>query len=213
MELNTALSEVAAVLFDMDGTLVDSDAAVERAWRAWAGDNGLDPDSVVAIAQGVPAVNTVRRLRPDWDGERVRAEALRQLDRECHDLADVVPTTGAHQVLATVARLGLPWAVVTSADTRLATARLGKAGIAAPLLVTIDDVTEGKPDPQGYLIAAQRLGVAPARCLVVEDTDAGVAAGRAAGATVAAVKGRPADVPLTDLGQLAVLLAHTHVNA
>jgi len=119
----------------------------------------------------------------------------------------VVPTPGAHQLVATLERLGLPWAVVTSADTRLATARLGQTGINPPLLVTVDDVTVGKPDPQGYLIAARRLGVDPARCLVVEDSDAGVAAGRAAGATVASLKGRPADVLLVDLRQLAGMLS------
>src|SRR5882757_3945678 len=153
------LPSVAAVLLDMDGTLVDSDAAVERAWRAWSDEHGLDPDAVLEIAQGVPAVGTVRRLWPEWSDERVRAEAARQLDRECLDLADVVPTPGAHQLVATLERLGLPWAVVTSADTRLATARLGQTGINPPLLVTVDDVTVGKPDPQGYLIAARRLGV------------------------------------------------------
>jgi HAD superfamily hydrolase (TIGR01509 family) len=201
------LPSVAAVLLDMDGTLVDSDAAVERAWRAWSAEHGLDPDAVVEIAQGVPAISTVRRLWPEWSDDRVRAEAARQLDRECLDLADVVPTPGAHQLVATLERLGLPWAVVTSADTRLATARLGQTDINPPLLVTVDDVTVGKPDPQGYLIAARRLGVDPARCLVVEDSDAGVAAGRAAGATVASLKGRPADVLLVDLRQLAGMLS------
>ncbi|HWN34784.1 MAG TPA: HAD-IA family hydrolase [Pseudonocardia sp.] len=205
----TDLRGVAAVLFDMDGTLVDSDAAVERAWRAWAQDYQLDPDAVLAIAIGVPAISTVRRLWPDWSQARAQADADRQLDRECHDLADVVPTAGAHRLLGILAELRLPWAVVTSADTRLARARLGRADIHPPLLVTVDDVTVGKPDPQGYLIAARQLGVDPASCLVVEDSDAGVAAGRAAGATVASVKGRPADLRLTDLHQLAALLAET----
>jgi sugar-phosphatase len=208
-ETVTDLRGVAAVLFDMDGTLVDSDAAVERAWRAWAHDYQLDPEAVLAIAIGVPAISTVRRLWPDWSEERIQADAARQLDRECHDLADVVPTAGAHRLLGVVAELGLPWAVVTSADTRLARARLGQADIHPPLLLTLDDVTAGKPDPEGYLIAARQLGVDPASCLVVEDSDAGVAAGRAAGATVASVKGRPADLRLTDLHQLAVLLTET----
>jgi mannitol-1-/sugar-/sorbitol-6-phosphatase len=201
------LTALAAVLLDMDGTLVDSDAAVARAWRAWAGEHGFDPEAVAAIAQGVPAAQTIRRLCPDWDDDRVRAEARRQLDRECHDLADVAATAGAHRLLATLRELRLPWAVVTSADARLARARLGRAGIHPPVLVTVDDVTVGKPDPQGYLLAAERLGVEPTDCLVVEDTDAGIAAGRAAGAVVAAVKGRPADLALPDLGLLADLLA------
>jgi sugar-phosphatase len=208
-ETVTDLRGVAAVLLDMDGTLVDSDAAVERAWRAWARDYQLDPEAVLAIAIGVPAISTVRRLWPDWPEERIQADTARQLDRECHDLADVVPTAGAHRLLGILAELRLPWAVVTSADTRLAGASLAQAGIQPPLLVTVDDVTAGKPDPQGYLIAASQLGVDPANCLVVEDSDAGIAAGRAAGATVASVKGRPADLRLTDLHQLAALLSET----
>jgi mannitol-1-/sugar-/sorbitol-6-phosphatase len=205
-ELVIDLREVAAVLLDMDGTLVDSDAAVERAWRAWAADYDLDPESVLAIAQGTPAISTVRRFWPDWSDERAQADAKRQLARECVDLADVVPTAGAHRLLGTLAELGLPWAVVTSADTELAHARLGRAGITPPMLITIDDVTVGKPDPQGYLMAAGQLGVDPTRCLVVEDSDAGIAAGRAAGSTVASLKNRPADLRLVDLGQLAALL-------
>jgi len=207
------LTSLAAVLLDMDGTLVDSDAAVERAWRAWAGEHGFDPDLVVELAQGVPSEQTIRRLLPDWPAERVRAEARRQLDRECADLAGVRPTPGAHRLLDALARRELPWAVVTSADTALARARLGQVGIAPPVLVTVDDVTRGKPDPEGYLLGAERLGVPARRCLVVEDTDAGVAAGRAAGALVASVKGRPADLVLTDLGQLAGLLGAEPVNA
>ncbi|HEX4246435.1 MAG TPA: HAD-IA family hydrolase [Pseudonocardia sp.] len=208
-ETVTDLRGVAAVLLDMDGTLVDSDAAVERAWRAWAHEYQLDPEAVLSIAIGVPAISTVRRLWPAWSEERVQADTLRQLDRECRDLVDVVPTAGAHRLLGTLAELRLPWAVVTSADTRLARARLGHADIHPPLLITVDDVTVGKPDPQGYLMAASQLGVDPAGCLVVEDSDAGIAAGRAAGATVASLKGRPADLRLTDLHQLAALLSET----
>ncbi|MGZ5384259.1 MAG: HAD-IA family hydrolase, partial [Acidimicrobiia bacterium] len=101
----------------------------------------------------------------------------------------------------------LAWAVVTSADRRLATARLGAAGIDAPVLVTVEDVTAGKPDPEGYLLAAKTLGVPPSRCMVVEDTEAGLEAGRSAGAITAAVKGLDADIRLNDLGSLADLLS------
>jgi mannitol-1-/sugar-/sorbitol-6-phosphatase len=92
--------------------------------------------------------------------------------------------------------------VVTSADARLARARLGAAGIAAPELVTVDDIRVGKPDPEGYLLAARRLGVDPARCLVVEDAEPGVQAGRAAGARVAALKGIDGDLRITELTEL-----------
>jgi HAD superfamily hydrolase (TIGR01509 family) len=122
-------------------------------------------------------------------------------------VSDVVAAPGADALLAALERLALPWAVVTSADIRLARARLGAAGIPdPPLLVTLDDVRVGKPDPEGYLLAARRLGVDPARCLVVEDAEPGVAAGRAAGAVVAGLRGVSADVAVADLGELAAAL-------
>ncbi len=201
------LSHIAAVLFDMDGTLVDSDAAVERAWRVWSAEHGVDPAAAVAIAHGSPADRTVRRLLPALDDAEVAAAAARQLELQYEDLTDVVPASGAHELLATLGRLGLPWAVVTSADARLAKARLGAARIVPPVLVTVEDVAAGKPDPEGYRRAAELLGLPPARCLVVEDAEVGLAAGRAAGAPTAALKGLDGDVRLPDLGRLAELLA------
>jgi sugar-phosphatase len=196
------LTDVAAVLFDMDGTLVNSDAAVERAWTTWAREYDVDVDP--ATLHGRPADDTVRSLRPDLDDAAVEAAAAHQLDLQYEDLADVVPTTGSLDLLA---GLDLPWAIVTSADVRLAKARLGAVGITAPVLVTVDDITRGKPDPEGYLLAARLLGVAPGRCLVVEDAPAGVAAGRAAGARVAALKGIEGDVSIADLTELAALIS------
>jgi sugar-phosphatase len=200
------LSTVYAVLLDMDGTLVDSDAAVERAWRVWAGEYGVDPAAALAIAHGSPADRTVRRLLPALDDTQVSMAAARQLALQYDDLADVTPTRGARDLLATLARLDLPWAVVTSADTRLAKARLAAAGIDPPVLVTVDDVSAGKPDPQGYLHAARLLDVPPANCLVVEDAAVGVEAGRAAGAITAGLKCVDADLRLVDLTRLAHLL-------
>jgi beta-phosphoglucomutase-like phosphatase (HAD superfamily) len=191
----------------MDGTLVDSDAAVERAWTGWAAEHGVDPDAVLAIAHGSPPEPTVRRMLPDIDDRAVASAAARQMDLQYDDLSDVVAAPGAQALLDALARLALPWAVVTSADVRLARARLGAAGIPdPPLLVTVEDVRIGKPDPEGYLVAAARLGVDPARCLVVEDAGPGVAAGRAAGMTVAGLRGVEADVAVADLGELADLL-------
>jgi len=203
------LTTVAAALLDMDGTLVDSDAAVERAWRIWAQEYGVDPAAVLAVAHGSPAGRTVRRFRPDLDEPAVADAAARQLALQYDDLRDVVATPGAEELLATLDRLGLPWAVVTSADRRLAEARLGAAGIPAPLLVTVEDVRAGKPDPECYLLAATRLGADPARCLVVEDTEPGAAAGRAAGARVAALRGLAGDLRIDDLRQLAQLLTNS----
>jgi mannitol-1-/sugar-/sorbitol-6-phosphatase len=204
MEDGVDLTIIEAVLFDMDGTLVDSDAAVERAWRVWAAEYAVDPAAVLAVAHGAPAERTVRLVRPDLTATGVAEAAARQLTLQYDDLSDVVATPGAPELLAA---LRLPWAIVTSADVRLAKARLGAAGIAAPLLVTVEDVRAGKPDPEGYLRAAELLGVAPEHCLVVEDAEVGVTAGRAAGAQVAALKGVDADLPIADLGSLTRLLA------
>ncbi|WP_433126200.1 HAD-IA family hydrolase [Micromonospora sp. CA-240977] len=197
------LGGIGAVLFDMDGTLVDSDAAVERAWERWAAEYGVDPAAALAIAHGSPADRTIRHLLPALDDTTVAAAAARQLALQYDDLSDVVATPGAHELLIELARLGLPWAVVTSADTRLAEARLGAAGITAPVLVTVEDVRVGKPDPEGYRRAADLLGVPVTRCLVVEDAEVGLRAGRAAGAMTAALKGLDGDLRLDDLTQLA----------
>jgi HAD superfamily hydrolase (TIGR01509 family) len=201
------LTHVRAVLLDMDGTLVESDAAVERAWRAWSREYGLAEEESLALAHGRPAESTARRLLPALDDDAVLLAAQRQLDLQYDDLSDVHATTGAEELLGVLARRQLPWAVVTSADVRLARARLGAADIDPPVLVTVEDVATGKPDPEGYLLAARRLGVAPGECLVVEDSQPGINAGRAAGMTVAALRGLPAEVPISDLGQLARLLA------
>jgi HAD superfamily hydrolase (TIGR01509 family) len=197
------VNHVAAILLDMDGTMVDSDAAVERAWTTWAGEYGVAPADVLAIAHGSPADTTVRRLLPALDEATSAAAATRQLELQYDDLADVTSLAGVQDLIATMAERNLPWAVVTSADVRLAKARLGAAGIDPPLLVTIEDIANGKPDPEGFLLAAERLGVAPANCLVVEDSAPGLAAGRAAGAMTAALKGLDGDLRIDDLAELA----------
>lgn len=199
------LTEVHAVLLDMDGTLVDSDAAVERAWREWAGEYGVDLDGTADL-HGSPAERTVRRLRPDLSGPAAAAAAARQLALQYVDVSDVAAAPGAGELLSALKRLQLAWAVVTSADAKLAIIRLAAAGLAVPVLITVDDVRAGKPDPEPYLLAARRLAVDPCRCLVVEDAEPGVTAGRAAGAMVAALKGTPADLRISNLYELAQLL-------
>jgi len=207
------LSQVRAVLLDMDGTLVDSDAAVERAWRTWAREYHVDRGPAVPlIAHGMPALGNVRRLRPDLSGDEAAAAARRQLALQYDDVSDVTAAPGARELLGELDRRGLPWAVVTSADPTLARVRLAAARIRPALLVTSEDVRAGKPDPEGYLLAARELGADPGRCLVVEDAEAGVRAGRAAGATVAALKGVPADIQIADLYQLRTLLLRACVT-
>jgi HAD superfamily hydrolase (TIGR01509 family) len=200
------LNDVDAVLLDMDGTLVDSDAAVERAWVTWAAEHQVDPDVAVALAHGSPADRTVRQLLPHLDDTAVAVAAQRQLALQYHDLSDVMLAPGGRRLLDTIERLRLPWAVVTSADVPLARARLGAAGVDPPLLVTVEDVIVGKPDPECFLLAARRLGVEPHRCLVVEDSAPGLAAARAAGARTAALRGLDGDVQLRDLNDLVEML-------
>ncbi|GAB3846867.1 HAD-IA family hydrolase [Dactylosporangium cerinum] len=194
---------VKAVLLDMDGTLVDSDAAVERAWHRWATEHDVPVSVLAPILHGNPAATTIRVVRPDLPDAAVAVAAQRNLELQYDDLSDVVATPGAARLLRTLDELGLPWAVVTSADRRLATVRLAAAGLPARHLVTVEDTPRGKPDPAPYLAGAALLGVDPKDCLVVEDAQPGIDAGHAAGMRVAALRGLSGDVPIRDLNDLA----------
>ncbi len=175
--------DVAAVLFDCDGVLVDSAASVERAWRRWAAERGLDEDAVVAIAHGRRTEDTLIDLGFSDD---LAAEVERLEGAEVADAASVSAFPEAAALLPTLPPEA--WAVVTSGTHALVTSRLAAAGLPLPsVLVTADDVAAGKPDPEGYLEAARRLGRLPAECLVIEDAPAGVEAAIAAGMRVVAL--------------------------
>lgn len=194
---------VAAVLLDMDGTLVDSDAAVERAWVTWARRYRVDVGPLLGIAHGSPAHVTVARVRPDLDAAAVLEAAAVQLALQYRDLSDVVAMPGAHRLVAALDGAAVPWTVVTSADRELAHARLSAAGLPVPATtVTVDDVAAGKPDPQPYRLAASRVGVDPIHCLAVEDSAPGIESARRAGAQTAALRGLPGDLVLRDLHDL-----------
>jgi sugar-phosphatase len=176
------LSRADAILVDLDGTLVDSTAPVRRAWNGFASRNGLDLEEVHRFAQGRPSRETIRLLAPDCDQE---AEATAVEDAEVHDTDGVFALPGAVELLA----CDRPLAIVTSCSTELAHARLRAARLTIPpVLVSSDGLERGKPDPDCFLIAARRLLIAPARCVVIEDAPAGIRAGRAAGATVIALR-------------------------
>jgi mannitol-1-/sugar-/sorbitol-6-phosphatase len=174
----------AALLCDLDGTLVDSSLVVERSWRVWAGEYGLDAGAVIGISYGRRSEDTIAELLAS---SAERARALARIDElELADLEGVVPVPGAADLLACLESRS--WAVVTSGNRALMTARIKAARLPTPgVLVTADDVTAGKPDPEGYLLAARRLGVDPADCVVLEDAPAGIEAGKAIGARVLAV--------------------------
>ncbi|WOI59610.1 HAD-IA family hydrolase [Streptomyces fradiae] len=196
-----------ALLLDMDGTLVNSDAVVERVWRRWALRHGLDPDAALKVVHGRQGYATMALLLPDRPMEQNHAENRELLAEETADLDGVVPVPGAPAFLAAVA--ALPHALVTSADAALAAARMGAAGLPMPeLRVTAECVSASKPDPEGFLKGAAELGFAPADCVVFEDSEAGVAAGRAAGMRVVGVGPRAAayapDLHVPDLTRLRV---------
>ncbi|SDO46423.1 sugar-phosphatase [Nakamurella panacisegetis] len=171
-----------AVLFDMDGTLVDSTPAVERSWAIWSIEYGMTRSALEA-GHGQPASQLVRSLVAD---HQVDEAMLRIAELELADVHDITILPGAAELLSTMPADRV--AIVTSATRALATARIAAAGLTAPaVVVTFDDVSNGKPDPEPFLIGAARLGVDPARCLVVEDAPAGIAAGRAAGCMTLAV--------------------------
>jgi mannitol-1-/sugar-/sorbitol-6-phosphatase len=171
-----------AMLFDMDGVLIDSTPAVARVWHQWAIEHGFDPETVVHMAHGRPSRTTIRELLPNADIEREDRKVER---REIEDLDGVVLLPGALQLLN-----GLPperWTIATSCTRPLAEVRLRAAGLPIPKnMITSSDVKIGKPDPEPYLKAAAKLGFAASDCVVVEDAPAGVRAGKAAGARVIA---------------------------
>ncbi|MFD0368519.1 HAD-IA family hydrolase [Streptomyces sp. NPDC127114] len=191
-----------ALLLDMDGTLVKSDAVVERCWRRWAERQGLDPAEVLKVVHGRQGYATMAVLLPDRPMEENHADNRVMLAEETADLDGVVPVPGAPAFMA--ALTDVPHALVTSADEALARARMGAAGLSMPeTRVTAESVGASKPDPEGFLKGAAALGFEPADCVVFEDSEAGIQAGRAAGMRVVGVGPRAAafapDVHVSDL--------------
>ncbi|MEU0113902.1 HAD-IA family hydrolase [Streptomyces bobili] len=200
--VSTTVLTARALLLDMDGTLVNSDAVVERVWRRWADRHGLDGDEVMKVVHGRQGYASMAVLLPHRPMEQNLADNARMLAEETADLDGVVPVPGASAFLACLR--DVPHALVTSADAPLSTARMAAAGLALPeIRVTAESVGASKPDPEGFLKGAAELGVAPAECVVFEDSGAGIAAGRAAGMRVVGVGPRAAahrpDVVVWDL--------------
>jgi mannitol-1-/sugar-/sorbitol-6-phosphatase len=177
---------VDAILFDLDGTLVDSTASVERSWRQLADKIGRPFPEIEPYIHGIPVAQVMAMLEPEMSAERVDELRVFMVESESADTVDVVAQPGAHEVLAALPRDRV--AIVTSGGVKLSSARIAAAGLGRPdLVVTADDVTIGKPDPAPYLMGAKLLGFPPERCLVVEDAPPGVESARAAGCPVVGV--------------------------
>jgi mannitol-1-/sugar-/sorbitol-6-phosphatase len=185
-----------AVLFDLDGVLVDSTPAVARVWTIWANKHGFVPEEVVRQAHGRPSIATIRELLPDADHVAENREVERG---EIEDVDGVVPLPGALEILQALPQAR--WTVATSCTRRLAEVRIRAAGLPLPhKMITSDDIQRGKPDPEPYIKAAQLLGFTPADCVVVEDAPAGIRAGKASGARVLALRTTAPDPELTQSG-------------
>jgi sugar-phosphatase len=193
--------ECTALLFDLDGVLIDSSQCITRHWQAWAERHGLDIEAIMQVAHGLRAGDTMRQVAPHLD---VEAEEREYLAVEENDHAGVVAIAGAGELLS-----GLPdgrWAIVTSAPRSLASRRLGYVGLPVPgLMVTAEDVRAGKPSPEPYLAGAARLGVAAGDCVVIEDAPAGIQAGKRAGMRVVGVAATHPPAALLEAGADAVV--------
>ncbi|MEV7086838.1 HAD-IA family hydrolase [Streptomyces sp. NPDC093085] len=201
------LDAVKALLLDMDGTLVNSDAAVERCWSRWAHAHDLDPREILKVVHGRQGYATMAVLLPERPMEENYADNRAILAEEIADTRGVVPIPGAPEFMTALATA--PHALVTSANVPLADARMAAAGLPMPKIrVTAEDVGASKPDPEGFLLGAATLGVAPRDCVAFEDSEAGIAAARAAGMRVVGVGPRAAamnpDAHVEDLTRVRV---------
>lgn len=172
-----------AVLFDLDGVLVDSTHCIEHLWRVWASQRNINIDKVLHYVHGRRAVETIRMVAPHLDAEREAAELWAIEAQETNGLVKI---PGAVELIQSIPPDA--WGIATSGTHAIAATRLGFAGLPVPdVLISAEDVVAGKPDPEPYQFAAVMLGVKPARCVVIEDAPAGIQSGRAAGMHVVGV--------------------------
>jgi len=178
-----AILDCEVVLFDLDGVLVDSSQCITRHWQEWADRHSLDIDEIMQVAHGLRSGDTMRLVAPHLD---IEAEERQYMAMEETDHEGVTAIDGARQVLARLPAES--WAIVTSGSARLARGRLAYVGLPVPnVLVTAEDVKDGKPSPEPYLLGAKRLGVPFDKCVVIEDAPAGIQAGKSAGMRVVGI--------------------------
>ena len=197
-----------ALLFDLDGVLVDSAACVEATWRRWAARHRLDPERIIELAHGRRTIETVRLVAPHLN---VAEEVAALEGGQANTTEGVFEMPGARELVE-----GLPpdaWAVVTSGVRSVATLRIRHVGLPLPpVLVCADEIARGKPDPEGYLAAAERLGRRPDECIVLEDTPPGIEAGRRARMRVVAIAGTYPAGALSNADVVAARLASVRVG-
>ncbi|MFS2224731.1 sugar phosphatase [Pantoea sp. B65] len=185
-------------LFDLDGTLVDSLPAVERAWSNWGKRHGIDATEILDFIHGKQAITSLRHFMAGASEDEIQKEFLALEKIEAEDTDGIIALPGAMQLLATLDELAIPWAIVTSGSVPVASARRAATGLPEPeVLVTAERVTRGKPEPDAYLLGAQLLALEPEECVVVEDAGAGILSGLAAGSHVIAVN-PPGNAPRLD---------------
>ncbi|KFX04768.1 phosphatase [Pectobacterium betavasculorum] len=190
--------ECKGFLFDLDGTLVDSLPAVERAWSNWAKDHDIEPQDVLDFIHGKQAITSLRHFLQGQSEETIQQEFDALEKTEASDTQGIVAMPGAKALLERLDALDIPWAIVTSGTVPIASARHQRGELPAPrAFITAELVAKGKPNPDAYLLGAQQLGLKPEECVVVEDAPAGVLSGLAAGCKVIAVKA-PTDTPKLD---------------
>lgn len=200
--------ECNAVVFDLDGVLVDSTACIEHHWQLWSAKHKLNLEKVLDAAHGRRTIETVRLVAPHLDS--VMEAAQLELD-EAFDTSGVVKIEGAAELLHSLP-LHL-WAIATSGTRDTATTRINHTGLPMPnVLITANDVTRGKPDPEPYLLAASRLGMAPSECVVVEDAPAGIQAALNAGMRVIAVATTHSTAELTNADVIARCIADVQIS-
>lgn len=194
-------------LFDLDGTLVDSLPAVERAWRNWGARHGIAADEILSFIHGKQAITSLRHFMAGQPEAAIQAEFRALEQNEAQDTAGVQALPGAHALLTRLDALCIPWAIVTSGSVPVARARHTAAGLPQPaVFITAEQVEKGKPEPDAYLLGAKKLGLAAESCVVVEDAPAGILSGLNARCAVIAVNAPAATPRLADtLMQLTTL--------
>jgi mannitol-1-/sugar-/sorbitol-6-phosphatase len=185
--------ECKAVIFDLDGTLVDSSECIEKIWRKWCVEYNINFNNLIAVSHGRPTLETMKEFLPSADTKM----ADWFLEQEMNETEDLKQIEGAAEFIEKLPKN--LWGIATSGVINLASARIEGAGLSIPnVLITADKIEKGKPDPESFIKAAAQLGVKPEECIIFEDSKPGIKAGIASGATVIGIKMHLQEEEMTD---------------